>query len=89
MSEADKAESNGGADRDRTDDFHNAIVALFQLSYGPIPDNQNRSKPLSLSTQLNYLDHLIIPFSSIILFFVFQHCRDFILPRRGGIILCF
>ena len=26
----------GGADRDRTDDLHNAIVALFQLSYGPI-----------------------------------------------------
>jgi hypothetical protein len=25
----------GGADRDRTDDLHNAIVALFQLSYGP------------------------------------------------------
>ena len=26
----------GGADRDRTDDLHNAIVALFQLSYGPV-----------------------------------------------------
>ena len=26
---------DGGADRDRTDDLHNAIVALFQLSYGP------------------------------------------------------
>ena len=25
----------GGADRVRTDDLHNAIVALFQLSYGP------------------------------------------------------
>jgi hypothetical protein len=30
---------NGGADRDRTDDLHNAIVALFQLSYGPQYDN--------------------------------------------------
>ena len=29
--------NDGGADRDRTDDLHNAIVALFQLSYGPIP----------------------------------------------------
>ena len=28
---------NGGAERDRTVDLHNAIVALFQLSYGPIP----------------------------------------------------
>lgn len=26
---------NGGDDRDRTDDLHNAIVALFQLSYVP------------------------------------------------------
>ena len=26
----------GGADRDRTDDLHNAIVALYQLSYNPI-----------------------------------------------------
>ena len=30
-----KSSPNGGADRDRTDDLHNAIVALFQLSYGP------------------------------------------------------
>jgi hypothetical protein len=28
--------NDGGADRDRTDDLHNAIVALFQLSYGPM-----------------------------------------------------
>ena len=27
---------SGGADRDRTDDLHNAIVALYQLSYNPI-----------------------------------------------------
>ena len=26
----------GGARRDRTDDLYNAIVALSQLSYGPI-----------------------------------------------------
>ena len=26
---------NGGANRDRTDDLYNAIVALSQLSYGP------------------------------------------------------
>ena len=26
----------GGAGRDRTDDLYNAIVALSQLSYGPI-----------------------------------------------------
>lgn len=26
---------SGGDDRDRTDDLHNAIVALFQLSYVP------------------------------------------------------
>ena len=27
---------NGGADEDRTRDLYNAIVALSQLSYGPI-----------------------------------------------------
>src|SRR5690606_8464695 len=27
---------DGGADQDRTDDLYNAIVALSQLSYGPI-----------------------------------------------------
>ena len=26
----------GGANRDRTDDLYNAIVALSQLSYGPL-----------------------------------------------------
>ena len=31
-----QSERIGGADRDRTDDLHNAIVALFQLSYGPV-----------------------------------------------------
>ena len=34
-----KSSPNGGADRDRTDDLHNAIVALFQLSYGPANEN--------------------------------------------------
>ena len=33
---------NGGADRVRTDDLHNAIVALCQLSYGPKYDNYGR-----------------------------------------------
>ena len=28
----------GGANRDRTGDLYNAIVALSQLSYGPIAD---------------------------------------------------
>ncbi len=28
----------GGANRDRTDDLYNAIVALSQLSYGPTLD---------------------------------------------------
>ena len=27
--------ASGGANRDRTDDLYNAIVALSQLSYGP------------------------------------------------------
>ena len=27
--------NGGGANRDRTDDLYNAIVALSQLSYGP------------------------------------------------------
>jgi hypothetical protein len=31
----DRCPLGGGADRDRTDDLYNAIVALFQLSYGP------------------------------------------------------
>jgi hypothetical protein len=35
MSEQFYCESNGGADRDRTDDLLNAIQALSQLSYGP------------------------------------------------------
>lgn len=29
---------NGGVDRIRTDDPHNAIVMLFQLSYNPLGD---------------------------------------------------
>ena len=41
----------GGADRDRTDDLHNAIVALFQLSYGPnqtffLEEKKKRSSPI-------------------------------------------
>ncbi len=31
----DKGKKVGGADRDRTGDLYNAIVALSQLSYGP------------------------------------------------------
>ena len=37
LSALDLILGNGGAERDRTVDLHNAIVALFQLSYGPIP----------------------------------------------------
>ena len=37
LSTLDLILENGGAERDRTVDLHNAIVALFQLSYGPIP----------------------------------------------------
>ena len=44
---------SGGADRDRTDDLHNAIVALFQLSYGPI----NRFTKESLSTRRDQMDY--------------------------------
>ena len=43
----DFKEVNGGADRDRTDDLYNAIVALFQLSYGP--ENQANKTPFSTS----------------------------------------
>ena len=32
-------EQVGGANRDRTDDLYNAIVALSQLSYGPTSFN--------------------------------------------------
>ena len=32
-----RGESNGGADRDRTDDLVIANDALFRLSYSPIP----------------------------------------------------
>ena len=35
---AEYTSEGGGANRDRTDDLYNAIVALSQLSYGP----QNR-----------------------------------------------
>ena len=34
-----KAGLDGGANRDRTDDLYNAIVALSQLSYGPTYSN--------------------------------------------------
>ena len=34
---------NGGADRDRTCDPHNAIVVLYQLSYDPIRDGDQFS----------------------------------------------
>jgi hypothetical protein len=37
---------DGGAERVRTDDPHNAIVVLYQLSYDP---NQNRVKHNDLS----------------------------------------
>jgi hypothetical protein len=32
---------DGGADRDRTCDPHNAIVVLYQLSYDPIQSGEN------------------------------------------------
>ena len=40
LSTLDLILGNGGAERDRTVDLHNAIVALFQLSYGPIPKEE-------------------------------------------------
>ena len=42
---------NGGAEGDRTPDLYNAIVALSQLSYGPVPfqsDAPGRSPALPL-----------------------------------------
>src|SRR5438876_9471613 len=35
----------GGANRDRTGDLYNAIVALSQLSYGPVPPLPNPVPP--------------------------------------------
>ena len=42
-------EKDGGADRDRTCDPHNAIVVLYQLSYDPIRTADNLNRPLFLS----------------------------------------
>ncbi len=36
IADCDGLEEIGGAGRDRTDDLYNAIVALSQLSYGPV-----------------------------------------------------
>ena len=36
MSDESAEQVNGGAGRNRTDDLYNAIVALSQLSYGPM-----------------------------------------------------
>ena len=42
---------DGGADRDRTCDTHNAIVVLYQLSYDPIQsDGQIRLFPSIVKT---------------------------------------
>ena len=35
-----RAKQDGGADRDRTDDLKLAKLALSQLSYGPVKDDQ-------------------------------------------------
>jgi hypothetical protein len=36
---------DGGADRDRTCDPHNAIVVLYQLSYDPIRNAETLRNP--------------------------------------------
>ena len=42
---------DGGADRDRTCDTHNALVVLYQLSYDPIQsDGHFRHFPLFVKT---------------------------------------
>ena len=33
----------GGRERDRTDDPHNAIVVLYQLSYAPVTNKSRRN----------------------------------------------
>ncbi len=40
----------GGARRDRTADLYNAIVALSQLSYGPVKERELRREADPLST---------------------------------------
>src|SRR5215469_9888252 len=35
---------SGGANRDRTDDLHNAIVALSQLSYSPTDSSAGKAR---------------------------------------------
>src|SRR5688500_683141 len=37
MDQISPCPKNGGAEGDRTPDLYNAIVALSQLSYGPVP----------------------------------------------------
>ncbi len=37
MDQISPCPGNGGAEGDRTPDLYNAIVALSQLSYGPVP----------------------------------------------------
>jgi hypothetical protein len=44
-------QKDGGADRDRTCDPHNAIVVLYQLSYDPILAARTYECPPCLSKQ--------------------------------------
>src|SRR3954469_17512862 len=53
MINIDGPEKDGGADRDRTCDPHNAIVVLYQLSYDPIRKALNLGCRLGLSKRFS------------------------------------
>lgn len=62
---------SGGDGRDRTDDLHNAIVALYQLSYVPTQKEMNQTN-LPRSVNLEKLFFAPKRFSTILsLFFSF------------------
>lgn len=52
------SKSNGGVDRVRTDDPHNAIVMLFQLSYNPIGKFMRLEKSLLVNVFIKNLFYL-------------------------------
>jgi hypothetical protein len=41
----------GGPDRIRTDDFYHAMVALYQLSYGPVGTDANKAPSAPLERE--------------------------------------
>ena len=57
---------NGGAEQNRTDDPHNAIVVLYQLSYDPTNAGNMRGAPARVNLIHRYKPNTSRPASVII-----------------------